>query len=183
MVAMRRPGFVYILTNPAYVDLVKIGHTGRDPHTRASELSAGTGVPARFVVAWSHPVRDHEALEGIVHGRLARCRANDNREFFRCSVSHARKVIETEAAALLWPWWRARLHRFAYPLPSPPSDRRAGRLRRRRSPGDRSGLVIVPAVIAITYVLAVKPAWLPPGVLHLLWQLPQIHPLAAPAWP
>ena len=111
----RRPGWVYVLTNPAYVGLVKVGHTARHPETRAAELSSGTGVPARFVVAWAHQVTDHEALEGIAHGRLAACRANDNREFFRCSVGQARRIIEQEAAALLLPWWRAWLHRLVGP--------------------------------------------------------------------
>ena len=96
--ANARPGWVYVLTNPAYSGLVKIGHTARHPETRAAELSSGTGVPARFVVAWAHQVTDHEALEGITHGRLAACRANDNREFFRCSVGQARRIIEQEAA-------------------------------------------------------------------------------------
>ncbi len=172
MVAERKSGFVYILTNPAYANLVKIGHTARDPNTRAAELSAGTGVPARFVVAWSHPVKDHEALEGIVHGRLARCRANDNREFFRCEVSYARKIIEREAAALLLPWWQAWLHRLVHPLPSRQSTARSGRLRRRRSHDSVSRLLFLPAVAAMTYVLTFKPGWVPPGLLHLLWRLP-----------
>lgn len=172
MVTDRRPGYVYILTNPAYAGLVKIGHTARDPQTRAAELSAGTGVPARFVVAWSHAVTDHEMLEGIVHGRLARCRANDNREFFRCEVPYARKIIETEAAALLLPWWRAWLRRLVHPLPAE-SPTRTRRLRRHRAYADRSGLLLMPVVIATTYFLTFKPTWLPPGLLHLLGRLPQ----------
>ena len=118
--------------------LVKIGHTARAPEVRAAELTAATGVPARFVVAYSHPVRDHEALEGIAHGRLARCRANDNREFFRCTVDEARRIIEQEARAQLLPWWRAWLHRRAHPLPSPARPRWQSGPRRRAS-GDLFG--------------------------------------------
>ena len=71
-----RSGWVYVLTNPAYAGLVKIGHTARDPETRAAELSSGTGVPARFAVAYAHQVKDHEALEGLAHGRLAAYRGD-----------------------------------------------------------------------------------------------------------
>ena len=171
--AARRPGFVYVLTNPAYAGLVKIGHTSRDPETRAAELSAGTGVPARFIVAWSHPVRDHEALEALAHGRLAKCRANDNREFFRCSVGEARRIIEQEARAQLLPWWRVLLHRLAHPLPS--SSRRSAAPWRRRSRGADYTSAFVLAGLAVGYLVAFPPAWLPPGLVHLVRRLPGLH--------
>lgn len=92
-------GYIYILTNSAMPGLVKIGHTARSPATRAAELSAATGVPDCFTVAWSHPVRDHEALEGLTHGRLARYRVNAHREFFSCTVAQAQRIIGQEARA------------------------------------------------------------------------------------
>jgi hypothetical protein len=151
--------------------LVKIGHTDRHPDRRAAELTAATGVPAPFVVAWAHPVIDHEALEGIVHGELAACRARHNREFFRCSVPAARSIIEREAAALLLPWWRAWLHHLLHPLPA---TRRSWRA---RSSGDRSqsdvtGLLMVLGGGTAAYVLAFRPSLLPPAVLQLLGRLP-----------
>ena len=131
-------GYIYILTNPAMPGLVKIGHTARDPQTRAAELSAATGVPGRFVVAWAHPVCDHEALEGLAHGRLNRYRVNAHREFFSCTVTQARRIIEQEARAQLLPWWRVMLHRLVHPLPARtrPAWRPGPNPGRRRKQGD-----------------------------------------------
>ena len=167
----RRSGWVYVLTNPAYSGLVKVGHTARDPETRAAELST-TGVPARFVVAYAHQVKDHEALEGLAHGRLAAYRANDNREFFRCSVGQARRIIEQEARAQLLPWWRVLLHRLAHPLPAPRRRWESGR--RRRSRGDAVPSIAVAIGLAIGGVVMFRPGWIPPGLLHLLWRLPHL---------
>jgi hypothetical protein len=168
-------GWVYILTNPAMPGLVKIGHTARRPERRAAELTAATGVPAPFTVAWAHPVvGDHEALEGIVHGQLARCRARHNREFFRCSVPVARQIIEREAAALLLPWWRAWLHRLLHPAPSPKrSARRSGHFRRTPD-GDAIGLLMVIGGGAFVYVLMFQPGWVPFGLMQQLHRLPQL---------
>lgn len=170
-----RAGWVYVLTNPAFPGLVKIGHTGRTPEVRAAELSAGTGIPAPFVVAWAHQVTDHEALEGIVHDRLSDCRPNGNREFFRCDVAKARRVIEREAAALLLPWWRGWLRRLVHPAPArrsvfwrtPPS-----RTAWRRRSGTDAGAYMALAGIAAGAVLLFRPGWVPPGLLHLLARLP-----------
>ena len=171
-----RPGWVYVLTNPAYTGLVKVGHTDRHPETRAAELSAVTGVPARFIVAYAHQVTDHEALEGIAHGRLAACRTNDKREFFRCSVGHARRIIEQEAAALLLPWWRAWLHRLAHPLPAGRSSPPGRRPSRRRSRFPDAAIVLLSAAFAL--MVALRPGWLPAWVLHIIAGLP--HPLSQP---
>jgi hypothetical protein len=50
-------GYVYVLINPAFPDLVKIGRTTKDPKIRAAELSA-TGTPDKFVVAHQILVKD-----------------------------------------------------------------------------------------------------------------------------
>ncbi len=122
--SINHAGHVYILTNPAMPGLVKIGHTARHPDIRAAELSAATGVPGRFVVAWSHPVRDHEALESLAHGRLDRYRVNANREFFSCTVAQARRIIEQEARAQLLPG--GGFCCTAWCIPCPPAPGRRG---------------------------------------------------------
>ncbi len=173
-------GYVYILTNPAMPGLVKIGHTARHPQTRAAELTAATGVPARFVVAWAHPVRDHEALEALAHGRLARCRANENREFFRCTVAEARRIIEQEARAQLLPWWRVLLHRLIHPLPRTARPaRRWQRRGRRHQPGDLLGFYGVVLGVIVAWLIVtfrpVMPGWLPASLTSAAYALERLH--------
>lgn len=45
-------GYVYILENDSFKDLVKIGSTKYDGHKRARELSRSSGVPTPFRVAY-----------------------------------------------------------------------------------------------------------------------------------
>ena len=45
-------GFVYILVNPAFPGYIKVGKTTKTPEERAKELSAATGVPTPFIVAY-----------------------------------------------------------------------------------------------------------------------------------
>ena len=42
---IREKGYVYILSNPSYGNLFKVGMTTKDPNQRAEELSELTAVP------------------------------------------------------------------------------------------------------------------------------------------
>lgn len=75
-------GFVYILWNESMPGLYKIGRTSRSPSARAEELSAASGVPTPFSVAFYAESNDHEQLEIDIHSHFAACRVNDGREFF-----------------------------------------------------------------------------------------------------
>lgn len=86
-----RLGFVYCLTNPYVPGLVKIGATRKHPLSRTKELSAATGVPGEFALAYFQSFGDSFTAEGLTHERFAAQRANDSREFF--SV-HVDEVIE-----------------------------------------------------------------------------------------
>ncbi len=90
-------GSVYVLTNPEYPNLVKIGQTSRAAQTRADELSAHTGVPTPFHVAYELKVSNPEAVEQTVHDTLSAHSVNPDREFFDVSVSTARHAIEQVA--------------------------------------------------------------------------------------
>src|SRR5437870_3646928 len=94
----RTPGFVYILTNPAIPEFVKVGKTTSTPRARAKQLSAATGVPAPFAVAWSTFVADCEAVERLAHAALHAARLRNNREFFRLPVEAAIRAVEVVAA-------------------------------------------------------------------------------------
>jgi hypothetical protein len=177
----KQQGHVYILNNQAMPGLVKIGHTARTPEIRAAELSAATGVPGRFVVAWSHPVRDHEALEALAHGRLARYRVNNNREFFSCTVAQARRIIKQEARAQLLPWWLIILHRLVHRLPPPRrSPARMSTPWKRRRQGDLFNfyaLMLGTLVIGLLiHFRPVMPAWMPSSITSAAYALERLHP-------
>src|SRR4051812_46236154 len=80
-------GHVYVLVNPAFAGLVKIGCTGGSPEDRARQLSATTGVPQPYIVAYSANVVDMEAAEQRVHTLLESrgLRVTPNREFFQAT--------------------------------------------------------------------------------------------------
>lgn len=92
-------GSVYILSNPEYPNLVKIGQTGRTAQERADELSAHTGVPTPFSVEYEFRVPDPEDVEQTVHDALSEHSVNPNREFFEVSVATARHTIEQVTGA------------------------------------------------------------------------------------
>jgi len=84
-------GFIYVLINPSIQGLVKIGRTTRSPEERATELSASTGMPTPFIVAYSAYVADCEGAERFVHAYREKDghRLTANREFFAVSIQQA----------------------------------------------------------------------------------------------
>lgn len=149
-----------MLTNPAMPGLVKIGCTGRSPAVRARELTASTGVPAPFVVAWAAPVIDHAATEKLVHARLDRLRSNASREFFRCDVATARVEVLAAASALLRPWWWRLLHGWTL---RPGRSRRHSPRRRRRGSADglAVGLLVAGVFGLVVWLKPAPPSFLP----------------------
>lgn len=94
---------VYILTNPAIPDLVKIGYTAGNAQDRAADISRGTGVPSAYEVKWFLETDSTEsafAVEQQVHSELSHHRHNRAREFFTCSIAVARDYIERVAYRL-----------------------------------------------------------------------------------
>lgn len=88
-------GWVYILINPSYQDLIKIGYTGGEsPHERAKQLSGSTGVPTPFQVIYAVQCKNAEFIERQVHKRLDAERVNQGREFFQCTVADAIAMIK-----------------------------------------------------------------------------------------
>ena len=81
-------GYVYILVNSSFPDLVKIGRTTKTPEGRAAELSA-TGTPGRFVVAYSVLVDNCVEVEAEMHMLFSNQRHTNDREFFEISSSDA----------------------------------------------------------------------------------------------
>ena len=86
-------GFVYIMSNPAFPNLLKIGKSKKDPTTdRVNELNQ-TGVPEPFKVEYYAFVEDEDYLEKAVHSKLRQQRPNLNREFFKVECLKAIEII------------------------------------------------------------------------------------------
>ena len=82
-------GFIYILINACMPGLVKIGKTERSSERRALELSATTGVPSPFIVAFEAEVGDCDNAEIKIHTRLQKYRVTGDGEFFRLPLKEA----------------------------------------------------------------------------------------------
>lgn len=92
----KKPGYIYILTNPSINGQVKIGRTERHPEDRRKEISAATGVSTSFeLVYWKFFEDCHEA-EFTLHKRLEQegFRVSNNKEFFKISEDNAKKIID-----------------------------------------------------------------------------------------
>ena len=74
--------------------MIKVGKTKRSRSDRIDELSAATGVPTPFVLAFDAYVEDCDAAERYVHARLERdgYRVAKNREFFNVDLATAISV-------------------------------------------------------------------------------------------
>lgn len=90
-------GFVYVLTNPAYPGLVKIGKTTREPRLRARELSKPTGVPKPFKVFHQARTSDCSTVETLVHKALKLFRVKGS-EFFKTSPDNAKDIVDKVSA-------------------------------------------------------------------------------------
>lgn len=99
---MTGPGWIYVLTHPAWdkLGMVKVGRTGRDPRTRAAEICSVSGLLAPATVAWCSPVSDMAAAEQAVHRMLGSHRVRKRRELFRVDAATARGVVEAVAGSL-----------------------------------------------------------------------------------
>ena len=86
--------WVYILTNPAIPEMIKIGYTANDPHARAEQLSKGTGVPVGYEVAWAYKCYKGDRIEKEVHKYFKKQRVSPTREFFRVTLDEAKQIIE-----------------------------------------------------------------------------------------
>ena len=91
---------VYVLTNPAMPDLIKIGKTTRDDlQARMRELYT-TGVPLPFDCAMAVEIESQERgdkLEKALHVAFEPNRLNRSREFFTVKSS------QVEALLKIWP--------------------------------------------------------------------------------
>ena len=84
-------GHLYILSNRAMPNLLKIGYTTRTVKERMQELSS-TGVPGKFEAEFYCEVDNAPGLEKAIHSRLSRHRYH--KEFFRCNLELAVRIAK-----------------------------------------------------------------------------------------
>ena len=74
--------WVYVLSNPSFKDMLKIGYTKNAPELRSEQLYKGTGVPTPFKLEFAKQCLNGEMLERLTHKYLKKDRVNNEREFF-----------------------------------------------------------------------------------------------------
>jgi len=91
---MNENQIVYILTNEAMPNLVKIGKTTRsDVKTRMNELYS-SGVPFQFECAYAVEVDDCSTVEKALHIAFDPNRVNQKREFFSIDPEQAIAILK-----------------------------------------------------------------------------------------
>ncbi len=87
-------GIVYVLTNSAMPDLVKIGMTTRDNvDTRMKELFT-TSVPVAFECEFACKVEDCAKVEKALHIAFSPNRVHPQREFFKIAPEQAIAILK-----------------------------------------------------------------------------------------
>jgi hypothetical protein len=89
--------YVYILTNLAMPDMIKIGKTSTSVEQRMSELNRHSGVPLPFTCFYAAEVADADLVEKKLHHAFGDHRVRPQREFFYLSPSRAQSVLELVA--------------------------------------------------------------------------------------
>lgn len=94
---------VYVLSNPAMPNLVKIGRTtGTDANARIAQLYT-TGVPVPFKLEFACKVENADEVEQALHLAFGPNRVNPRREFFRIDPDQAiaiLRLLHTEDATV-----------------------------------------------------------------------------------
>jgi hypothetical protein len=80
-----KSGYVYVVSNPAFPELIKIGMTGLDDFTKRLKQLYNTSVPFPFECHYAGRVQDRKKAEDALHDAFGPERENPNREFFRIS--------------------------------------------------------------------------------------------------
>lgn len=85
-------GYIYILSNPSMVGMLKIGVTTGNPKDRAASMGMNTGIPLPFNIEWSKKVRSIYEVESEMHERLSASRVSKVREFFSATLDEVLEV-------------------------------------------------------------------------------------------
>ncbi|HXB06387.1 MAG TPA: GIY-YIG nuclease family protein [Puia sp.] len=87
-------GIVYILVNPAFPNMIKIGMTNNeDVKLRMAQIYS-TGVPLPFECVYAARVINPERVENALHTAFGPDRVNPKREFFEIDSAQAISIIK-----------------------------------------------------------------------------------------
>ncbi len=89
----RGSGQIYILSNRAKPDHLKIGKTTIQPVIRATQINSATGVYDPFGLRWAVRVWDVADAERLIHRELREFRMTEKREFFHLNFHDAKRCI------------------------------------------------------------------------------------------
>ena len=87
-------GIVYVLTNPAMPDMVKIGMTNRDTIDARMKELFNTSVPLPFECEYACKVSDSEKVEKALHMAFHPYRIHAQREFFKINPEQAIAILK-----------------------------------------------------------------------------------------
>ncbi len=89
-------GSVYVLSNPALPELVKVGYTARCAEVRASELSEA-GIPGEWEVTCEIGTNRPKQVMEEAHSRLSHYRHRNEGQFFEVSLRKAARIVKSVA--------------------------------------------------------------------------------------
>lgn len=89
-------GFIYIISNPAFPDLYKVGLTAQNIKDRLKDLNS-TGVPDKYKIEnlFEVPQKDLLRIESLCHQKLKKLNLHYNKEFFKNLTKCKEVVIDT----------------------------------------------------------------------------------------
>lgn len=99
---MHNEGYIYILTNSADNNAVKVGRT-IDLRRRIAEHNGASNVVGVWTVHWSIEVPDTKHAEALALNSLGKWKVPGRREQFRCSPQKAK--VEVSVALAEWSSW------------------------------------------------------------------------------
>jgi hypothetical protein len=85
---------IYVLSNPTYPGLLKIGYTRKEIGIRIKDLSKATGVPTPFKLEYIFRCSNGMELESEIHRHLKEFRPNNQREFFDITLNQAVEAVK-----------------------------------------------------------------------------------------
>ncbi len=91
---MNNQGIVYLLTNPAMPNLIKIGFTANEDVKKRMAQIYNSGVPLPFECVYAARVSNHEKVEKALHTAFGPNRLNPRREFFEIDPAQAIAIIK-----------------------------------------------------------------------------------------